>query len=258
MINSLNPNQLLSQILGLQKDIFADEAGNTFAIKESYINEFSKSENSVRIIFDHVNFKILYISDNVESLVGYPAKDFLESNMHFALKLCILEHYNFLYVWVNWALARHYRYGDSFNSKQTMCGIKIKHKEGLIMRLLFRHYTLEQTVDGIPTISAITIDDVTHLMKSDSYWGRIECGKEEKRVHHFFSNEKEDIPNDILSDREKDTIRLIAQGKESKEVGKILHISSHTVDNHRRNMLNKMGVRDTTALIQICKMVGII
>jgi DNA-binding CsgD family transcriptional regulator len=37
-----------------------------------------------------------------------------------------------------------------------------------------------------------------------------------------------------------------------------LFISSHTVDNHRRNMIAKTGAKDTTALIQICKMVGII
>jgi DNA-binding CsgD family transcriptional regulator len=45
---------------------------------------------------------------------------------------------------------------------------------------------------------------------------------------------------------------------ESKEVGKILFISSHTVDNHRRNMISRTGARDTTALIQICRMSGII
>jgi DNA-binding CsgD family transcriptional regulator len=258
MINSLNATQLLSQILGLQKDIFADEAGKTFAIKESYIDEFSKSENSVRIIFDQVNFKILYVSENVEAFSGYSAKDILEFNILYVFKLFTLEHFNFLYVWVKWAYARHFKYGDSFNSKQTLCGVKLKHKDGSVMRLLFRHYAIAETKEGIPTVSAITIDDITHLMKSDSYWGRIECGKEERQVHHLFSNDKEDIPHDILSDREKDTVRLIAQGKESKEVGKELHISSHTVDNHRRNMLNKMGVKDTTALIQICKMVGII
>jgi DNA-binding CsgD family transcriptional regulator len=258
MINSLNPNQLLSQILGLQKDIFADEAGKTFALKDSYMDEFSKSENSVRLIFDQVNFKVLYVSDNVEALSGYSAKDLLEFNIPYVFKLFTLEHFNFLYVWVKWAYARHFKYGNTFNSKQTLCGAKLKHKNGSVMRLLFRHYALEETKEGIPTTSAITIDDITHLMKSDSYWGRIECGKEERHVHHLFSTDKEDKPNDILSDREKDTLRLIAQGKESKEVGQLLHISSHTVDNHRRNMLHKLGVRDTTALIQICKMVGII
>jgi DNA-binding CsgD family transcriptional regulator len=65
-------------------------------------------------------------------------------------------------------------------------------------------------------------------------------------------------PYDILTDREIETLRLLAEGKESKEIGKILYISSHTVDNHRRNMINRLGVRDTTGLVQICRMTGII
>jgi DNA-binding CsgD family transcriptional regulator len=258
MFNMLNPAQLLNKILGFQKDFFAHEVGKTPVIKDSYINEFSKSENSVRLIFDQVNLKILYISENVAHLTGHSMTDFMELNILFALKLFTLEHYNFLYVWIKWALDRHSKYGDTFNSKQALCGIKVNHKEGHTMRLLFRHYALEETADGIPTVSAITIDDISHLMKADFYWGRIECGKGEKHTYHMVSTDKENIAHDILSDREKDTLRLLAQGKESKEIGELLHISSHTVDNHRRNMLHKLGVRDTTGLVQICKMVGII
>jgi DNA-binding CsgD family transcriptional regulator len=253
-----SPNFLLSEILALQKDIYASETGKTYVIKDNYLGEFSTSENSVRLIFDHVKFKILQISDNVEKLWGYPAKDFLECQMLFPFKLLTLEHYNFLYDWLKWGLARHFKYSDSYNAQQVMCGIKVNHKNDNIMRLLVRQYSLEETGEGIPTISAVTLDDITHLIKADFYWGRIECGREKRAIHHFFSMDKEDIPHDILSDREKETVRLIAKGKESKEIGTLLHISSHTVDNHRRNMIAKTGVRDTTGLVQICKMTGII
>jgi DNA-binding CsgD family transcriptional regulator len=45
---------------------------------------------------------------------------------------------------------------------------------------------------------------------------------------------------------------------ESKEIADVLDISSHTVNNHRRNMITRTGARDTTALIHICKMIGIL
>jgi DNA-binding CsgD family transcriptional regulator len=253
-----SPDYLLSEILALQKDIYANEKGKIYVVKDNYLGEFSKSENSVRLIFDHVNFKILQISDNVEKLWGYPAKDFLESQMLFPFKLLTLEHYNFLYEWLKWVLTRHYKYGDTYKAQQAMCGIKVNHKNGSVMRFLVRQNSLEETKEGIPTISAVTLDDVTHLIKADFYWGRIECGKEKRAIHHLFSMDKKDIPNDILSPREKETVILIAEGKESKEIGKLLHISQHTVDNHRRNMIAKIGVRDTTGLVQICKMIGII
>jgi DNA-binding CsgD family transcriptional regulator len=258
MSQFLNPAQLLSQILDFQEDFYALEEDKTPIIKDSYINEFSKSENSVRLIFDQTHFKILHISDNVEQLTGYSTTDFLDLNTLFVFKIFALEHYNFLYVWVKWVLSRHFKYGDTYNSQQVICGIKVKHKNGSIMRVLFRHYALEETAEGIPTMSVITIDDISHLMKADFYWGRIACGKDDKHIHHLVSTDKEDKPLDILSDREKETLRLIAQGKESKEIAELLHISSHTVDNHRRNMINRIGVRDTTGLVQICKMTGII
>jgi DNA-binding CsgD family transcriptional regulator len=258
MFDSFDPSQLLRQILGLQKVLYTQEDNLKIALKESYINEFSKSGNSLRIIFDHVNFKILHISDNIETIAGYSVKDFGELNMLFALRLFTLEHYNFMYIWLQWAISLHTKLGSDFKPQQAICGVKVKHKDGHIMRLLFRHYTLEAANNGAPTLAAITLDDITHLIKSDFYWGRITCGRTEKHVHHLYSTDKEDIPHDILSDREKDTLRLLAQGKESKKIGLILEISSHTVDNHRRNMINKLGVRDTTGLVQICKMVGII
>jgi DNA-binding CsgD family transcriptional regulator len=258
MSNFLNPSQLLNQILSLQRDAYAKEYGKKVIVKENYLNEFSMSENSLRIIFDHINFKILHISDNVETLGGYKTKDFYDYNMIFVFKLFFTAHFNFMYIWLKWSFQIHSKLGAEFNSRQSMCGIKVKHKDGHIMRLLFRHYTLEENEEGIITLAAITLDDITHLMKADFYWGRIECGVGERQIHHLTSNEKESKPGDILSDREKETLRLLAQGKESKEIASLLYISSHTVDNHRRNMIAKTGVRDTTGLIQICKMVGII
>jgi DNA-binding CsgD family transcriptional regulator len=266
MLEFLNPNQLLTQILGLQKNVYPKGAGENIVIRDNYMNEFSKSENSVRIIFDHVNMKILQISDNVENVTGHSANDFCKPSLSFAFNFFTLDHYNFIYVWLKWALSLHSRLDETgrkqrlVNVKHAICGVKAKHKDGHVMRILFRHYVLEETENGVPIVAAITLDNLTHLIKSDTefYWGRIESGRDERFFHHLVSTDKKSIAYDILSDREKETLRLLAKGKESKEIGELLAISSHTVDNHRRNMLSKIGVRDTTGLIQICTMVGII
>jgi DNA-binding NarL/FixJ family response regulator len=41
---------------------------------------------------------------------------------------------------------------------------------------------------------------------------------------------------------------------ETKEIAETLFISLNTVDNHRSNMILQTGARDTTALVQLCKM----
>jgi len=43
-----------------------------------------------------------------------------------------------------------------------------------------------------------------------------------------------------LSDREREILQLIAEGKSSKETGEILFLSSKTVDAHRKNIMDKL------------------
>jgi DNA-binding NarL/FixJ family response regulator len=77
-------------------------------------------------------------------------------------------------------------------------------------------------------------------------------------VNNINSKEEVDKPFDIITNREKSILPFLIQGKDSKQIGDELFLSVHTVDHHRRNMLNKTGIKDTTDVIQICKMVGII
>jgi DNA-binding CsgD family transcriptional regulator len=256
MVDFSNPNPLLEQISNVQKDIYADEIGKPVTVTNGYINEFSTSDNSVRIIFDHVNFKSFHISNNIESLWGYPIDEFYDLNMATFFKLFATEHQGFPALWLKWAFSIQSKLGTSFNGKQAICGIKAIRKDGELMRLLIRQFALETNEKGIPTISAFTIDNITHLMKADFYWGRMECGLDKKQYHHFLSTDVKNKATDLFNEKEKEVIRLLAHGKESKEIGSLLFMSSHTVDNYRRKMITKTGLKDTTALIQICRMLG--
>lgn len=46
----------------------------------------------------------------------------------------------------------------------------------------------------------------------------------------------------ILSEREKEILRLIQKGKPSKQIADILNISIHTVNRHRQNIIEKLSV----------------
>ncbi len=54
----------------------------------------------------------------------------------------------------------------------------------------------------------------------------------------------------ILSDREREVLKLIAEELTSEEIAERLFISKRTVDNHRTNMLEKTGCRSTIGLVQ--------
>lgn len=56
----------------------------------------------------------------------------------------------------------------------------------------------------------------------------------------------------LLSKREKEIVGLIAQGKISKEIADELSISIHTVNRHRQNILEKLGVKNS---IEACRLI---
>jgi DNA-binding NarL/FixJ family response regulator len=57
-----------------------------------------------------------------------------------------------------------------------------------------------------------------------------------------------EAPSDPLTPRELEVIKLIAEGKTSDEVGDALAIAKNTVDRHRDNILEKLGLRNRVDL----------
>ena len=62
----------------------------------------------------------------------------------------------------------------------------------------------------------------------------------------------------LISARERDIIKLMAEGQGSKQIADILSISTHTVDTHRRNLLKKTGTKNTMELTVACIKKGLI
>ncbi len=57
-------------------------------------------------------------------------------------------------------------------------------------------------------------------------------------------------PQEPLTTREREIIKLIAEGKSSKEVAALLFISSRTVQHHRANILRKLNLKNTADLVK--------
>lgn len=54
-----------------------------------------------------------------------------------------------------------------------------------------------------------------------------------------------------ITKREKEILKMIADGKTSIEIGEELFVSPFTVDTHRRNLMQKFEVKNVAALIKI-------
>lgn len=76
-----------------------------------------------------------------------------------------------------------------------------------------------------PSISGVVVDDYLHrLSKAD------------------FSN------SEVLSDREREVLQLVAEGKSTKQIALKLHISTKTVETHRRQVMNKLDIHTVAEL----------
>jgi DNA-binding NarL/FixJ family response regulator len=63
---------------------------------------------------------------------------------------------------------------------------------------------------------------------------------------------------DVLTPRELEVLKLIAEAHTSKEIAKLLWISIKTVERHRQNILDKLGMRDRVELTRYAIKRGLI
>ena len=57
-------------------------------------------------------------------------------------------------------------------------------------------------------------------------------------------------PDEPLSPREQEVLKLIAEAHTNKEIASILHLAEKTVESHRANLLRKLGMRDRVELVR--------
>ena len=55
---------------------------------------------------------------------------------------------------------------------------------------------------------------------------------------------------DPLTPREREVLKLIAEGKSSKEIANALFISVFTVNNHRASIMEKLNLNKATDLVK--------
>jgi DNA-binding NarL/FixJ family response regulator len=53
---------------------------------------------------------------------------------------------------------------------------------------------------------------------------------------------------DTITSREREVLKLLAEGYLNKEIGELLHISVKTVEKHRANIMNKLNMHNAAAL----------
>jgi len=65
-------------------------------------------------------------------------------------------------------------------------------------------------------------------------------------------------PRDPLTAREREVLRLVAEGHTNQEVAGLLSVSRKTVESHRANIMRKLGLHDVTELVKYAIRTGVL
>ncbi|MFB6777465.1 MULTISPECIES: response regulator transcription factor [unclassified Streptomyces] len=85
-------------------------------------------------------------------------------------------------------------------------------------------------------------------------------GTETTLIRHYLDlvRRGEALPRRPITEREEEILKLVAEGRSSKEIAQLLVISVKTVDRHRANLLQKLGMRDRVELTRYAIRTGLI
>ena len=79
-------------------------------------------------------------------------------------------------------------------------------------------------------------------------------------IEEFLHRARQDLPlrEDPLTPREQEVVKLVAEGYTNKEIAATLVISDKTVERHRANILDKLGMRDRVEITRYAIRHGLI
>lgn len=127
--------------------------------------------------------------------------------------------------------------------------------EGYVLRALkagARGYLLKDAVESdlIQAIRAVHVGkayfspEISRLLVEDFVLGMRQQGKEDRY--------------ELLTTREREVLQLLAEGKTVKEVAQTLDLSAYTVETHKGNLMQKLGLHNVAELILYAVRKGII
>jgi DNA-binding NarL/FixJ family response regulator len=117
------------------------------------------------------------------------------------------------------------------------------HKEAVYVREILkagaRGYLLKDVID------TELLNAVRAVARGDGYISPAVSGA-------LLSDYRQNVtdPADLLTNREREVLQLIAEGKTNKEIANKLNLSVYTVDSHRGKIMEKLNLHNTGELVR--------
>jgi two-component system response regulator NreC len=128
---------------------------------------------------------------------------------------------------------------------------------------------LTQHSEGEYIFEALEVGVKGYVLKSQAVGDLVQAIKQVSRGQPYFSpgvsgalveafHSKSERRRDVLTARERQVIRLIAEGKSTKDVASLLGISIKTAESHRTALMKKLNIHEVASLVLYAVRRGIV
>lgn len=209
-------------------------------------------------IMDLRTMQYTFISSNVKQVLGYEAHDFVNQGVPFIFRIIHPDDlpktaklinliWDFL---VSLPISQRQKYKFSTD-------YRVIKPDGSYIRILEQNTILQLDRKGNITHLLGVSSDITHWKKTDDIIASVICLDD---ATSFFCSPDDNCLKSqaMLSKREREIVKLIAEGYNSKFIADKLFISFHTVNTHRQKIIEKTNTKNTSGLIQYAICHGLI
>jgi len=217
------------------------------------LEEMMEKNNQFIYVGDMLNLKILFVSKGCLRMIGIDAPELTpyhllelvhkdDAERFYAARMAFFK--------MSQDLFKEEK-GESFISTS----LRIRRPGGEYNHVLYQNYLFfhEFPVKTVYVLKVHTNIDWIRKIKNGFYYY---AGKD---ISNFrYPDEKMLNRGNIFSPREFEVIKLVGLGLSSEQIGDKLFLSPHTVNKHRRNILEKSGMSHVSDLIYKLKEQGML
>lgn len=249
--------------LGILDDVYYKDEDISIEFINNLLSNFRQIGNAlpytipIFFILDYTKTQYVTFTGGIQTTL-YDPREFLEGGIGFLLHIYHPDDfkvYNEKIFNANISFLKsipqhdHDKYVFSYNFRFRNAG-----GEWLSVYQRSTYITAKET--GLPLYNVGMVSDITAFKTDTVMLHTIEHFKDEGGDYkknlvqkNFFYPYEEDT---LLSHREKEVLKRMADGLSSKQIADLFFLSENTVVNHRKNMLRKTNTRNVAELIAYC------
>jgi len=205
---------------------------------------------SVVYLLDYRTANYLFLGKNCEQMLGWTDKEVIARGQQWHIKNNI--HPDDLAVFSSDVFSKFLTYTRSLPKKELKnirfsVNFRCKRKDGKYMQALQQYVVIETDKAGNPVLTLGTWTDITAHKTNTKVVFSISSYHKKKGFSIITTDTFPHLKVNI-SPRENEVIKHLIKGLSSKQIAQKLHISLHTVNAHRRNILKKTNIKNTAEL----------